>query len=180
MFSSVHVFQHDLLLSQFRLSDDCHKRDVFGVGVAHLFFHLRRPHWQRVERNGILLSSENGRIREDINIKVVRFFAYLHDKCRLDNWTDIEHGVRAADMLSIIRNTILRDFTDEEVSLLERACRYHTTEHRTGNPTIDVCFDADRLDLGRVGIVPNPRRMATEQGAYYAANIYLIDELRKL
>ena len=108
------------------------------------------------------------------------WFVYLHDKCRLDNWTDIEHGVRAADMLSTIRNTILRDFTDEEVSLLERACRYHTTEHRTGNPTIDVCFDADRLDLGRVGIVPNPKRMATEQGAYYAANIYLIDELRKL
>ena len=145
------------------------------LGETHGF-----PHWQRVERNGILLSAENGRIREDINIKVVRFFAYLHDNCRLDNWTDIEHGVRAADMLSIIRNTILRDFTDEEVSLLERACRYHTTEHRTGNPTIDVCFDADRLDLGRVGIVPNPRRMATEQGAYYAANIYLIDELRKL
>ena len=62
----------------------------------------------------------------------------------------------------------MKDFTDEDVSLLERACRYHTTELRTGNPTIDVCFDADRLDLGRVGIVPNPKRMATEQGAYYA------------
>ncbi|MDO4757501.1 MAG: hypothetical protein Q4A54_14235 [Parabacteroides sp.] len=135
------------------------------------------PHWKRVERNGILLSMENGCIRKDINIKVVRFFAYLHDKCRYDNWTDIEHGVRAADMLLSIRYTILKDFTYEEVSLLERACRYHTTEHRTGNPTIDICFDADRLDLGRVGIVPNPKRMATEQGAYYAENIYLIDEL---
>jgi uncharacterized protein len=135
------------------------------------------PHWQRVERNGILLSLENGRIREDINIKVVRFFAYLHDKCRLDNWTDWEHGVRSADMLSSIRDTILKDFTDEEVCLLEKACRYHTTEHRTGNPTIDVCFDADRLDLGRVGIVPDPERMATEQGAYYAENIHLMDSL---
>ena len=135
------------------------------------------PHWQRVERNGILLSMENGRIREDINIKVVRFFAYLHDKCRLDNWTDWEHGVRSADMLSSIRDTILKDFTDEEVCLLEKACRYHTTEHRTGNPTIDVCFDADRLDLDRVGIVPDPERMATEQGAYYAENIHLMDRL---
>ncbi len=135
------------------------------------------PHWQRVERNGILLSMENGRIREDINIKVVRFFAYLHDKCRLDNWTDWEHGVRSADMLSSIRDTILKDFTDEEVFLLEKACRYHTTEHRTGNPTIDVCFDADRLDLDRVGIIPDPKRMATEQGAYYAENIHLMDSL---
>jgi uncharacterized protein len=134
-------------------------------------------HWQRVERNGIILSTENGAIRQDVNIKVVRFFAYLHDKCRLNDWADLEHGVRAADMIPTIRNTILKDFTDEEVALLEKACRYHTTEHRTGNPTIDVCFDADRLDLGRVGIVPNPKRMATEQGAYYAANIHLINKL---
>ena len=28
----------------------------------------------------------------------------------------------------------------------------------------------------RVGIVLNPKRMATEQGAYYAANIHLIEE----
>ncbi len=133
-------------------------------------------HWQRVERNGILLSLENGRIREDINIKVVRFFAYLHDKCRLNDWADLEHGVRAAEMLSTIRYTILKDFTDEEIALLGKACRYHTTELRTGNPTIDVCFDADRLDLCRVGIAPNPKRMATKQGAYYAANIYLVDK----
>jgi len=133
-------------------------------------------HWQRVERNGIILSSENGSIRKDINIKVVRFFAYLHDKCRLNDWADLEHGVRSADMLPSIRNTILRDLNDEEVSLLDKACRYHATEHRTGIPTVDVCFDADRLDLGRVGIVPNPKRMATEQGTYYAANIHLIEE----
>ena len=94
----------------------------------------------------------------------------------MNDWADLEHGVRAADMIPTIRNTILKDFTDEEVALLEKACRYHTTEHHTGIPTVDVCFDADRLDLGRVGIVPNPKRMATEQGAYYAANIHLIEE----
>lgn len=132
------------------------------------------PHWQRVERNGIILSMQNGRFRDDINIKVVRFFAYLHDKCRLNDCADLEHGVRSADMLVTIRNTILKDFTDEEVSLLEKACRYHTTELRTGIPTIDVCFDADRLDLCRVGITPNPKLMASEQGAYYATNIHLL------
>lgn len=95
----------------------------------------------------------------------------------MNDWADLEHGVRAADMIPTIRNTILKDFTDEEVALLEKACRYHTTEHRIGNPTIDVCFDADRLDLGRVGIVPNPKLMATEQGAFYAANINLINKL---
>lgn len=136
-------------------------------------------HWQRVERNGILLSTENGTIRKDVNLKVVRFFAYLHDKCRLNDWADLDHGIRSADMLPGIRETILKDFTDEEVSLLDKACRYHTTEQCTGIPTVDVCFDADRLDLGRVGVKPNPKFMATEQGAYYAANIHFIDELNK-
>ena len=28
----------------------------------------------------------------------------------------------------------------------------------------DACFDADRLDLGRVGITPDPKKMATERG----------------
>ena len=131
-------------------------------------------HWQRVERNGIILSIGDGAVREGVNIKVVRAFAYLHDKCRIDDWEDIEHGARAADMLPSIRTTVLKDFTDDEVALLQQACRYHTTKHRTGDATVDICFDADRLDLGRVGIIPNPRKMATEQGAYYAANIHLI------
>ncbi len=133
------------------------------------------PHWQRVERNGILLSMQDGRIREDIDIQVVRYFAYLHDKCRRNNGPDWEHGSRAADLIPTIRTTILRELTNEEVGLLEKACRYHTTERRMGNPTIDVCFDADRLDLGRVGVRPNPKLMATEQGAYFAANIHLLE-----
>lgn len=73
-----------------------------------------------MERNGIILSTENGCFREDINIKVVRFFAYLHDKCRLNDWADLEHDIRLANMLPSIKNTILKDFTDEEVSLLEK------------------------------------------------------------
>lgn len=57
------------------------------------------------------------------------------------------------------------------LSLLCKACELHTVCHRTGNPTIDACFDADRLDLMRVGIIPNPKRMATIRGAFYAANM---------
>ena len=34
--------------------------------------------------------------------------------------------------------------------------------------TVNACFDADRLDLGRVGIIPNPDKMATVQGRILA------------
>lgn len=129
-------------------------------------------HWQRVERNGILLSLTmcNGKLcfRKEVNIKVVCLFAYLHDKCRLDNETDLKHGERAADMLHTIRDTLLKDLDYKEFSLLEQACRLHTTTHKTGNPTIDTCFDADRLDLKRVGIEPCPEKMATFFGELYA------------
>ena len=57
------------------------------------------------------------------------------------------------------------------LSLLCKACELHTVCHSTGNPTIDTCFDADRLDLMRVGITPDPEKMATERGKFYAANM---------
>ena len=41
---------------------------------------------------------------------------------------------------------------------------------QTGNPTIDACFDSDRLDLWRVGIIPDPDRLATEKGKEIARN----------
>ena len=61
----------------------------------------------------------------------------------------------------------------EDISLLKEACRLHTVADRTGNPTIDACFDADRLDLGRVGIIPDPERMATKKGKEIANALYV-------
>lgn len=142
------------------------------------------PHWQRVERNGILLSMEKHagvyQFNKNVKLNVIRAFAYLHDKWRVDNYSDLEHGARAAKMLCGIRDSILSELDDEEFYLLETACRLHTTTHKTGNLTIDICFDADRLDLNRVGIIPDPSRMATEKGAYYARYPEAFKELIRL
>ena len=45
----------------------------------------------------------------------------------------------------------------------------HTIADRTGDITIDTCFDADRMDLLRVGIKPLPDRMASKKGAELVA-----------
>ena len=42
------------------------------------------------------------------------------------------------------------------------------TEPRSGDATIDTCYDADRLDLGRVGIKLDPNKIATAFGARIA------------
>lgn len=115
-------------------------------------------HWERVDRNGQMLATL------DCDLTVIRLFAYLHDSCRVDDSYDDQHGPRAAKMIVSLRQTLLKDLNDHQFELLLTACYLHTTAHSTGDPTIDVCFDADRLDLGRVGITPNPRKMATKRG----------------
>ena len=115
-------------------------------------------HWDRVYENGQKLMTP------EVNPLVVALFAYLHDSCREDDWADIEHGSRAAEWIDTIRESHLREVSDEEIEMLKKACRLHTTVQKTGNPTIDACFDADRLDLWRIGITPDPERLATEKG----------------
>lgn len=119
-------------------------------------------HWLRVEKNGIMLSTP------EVNPYIVTAFAFLHDSCRVDNGYDVQHGVRALTKIDEIRHTILKNFTDQEIDRLKTACRYHTTKARTNDMTVNVCFDADRLDLLRVGILPDPKKMATPQGAAFA------------
>ena len=129
------------------------------------------PHWQRVETNGIRLcagynTSDNS--EEIPDLLVVRCFAYLHDAGRMSNHEDPEHGLRSAEIAATIRDTILRDLSGEQFEKLVIACREHTRTQRTGDITIDTCFDADRLDLPRAGIIPDPKKMATVAGAEIA------------
>ncbi|MBL3599333.1 MAG: hypothetical protein JMN25_05635 [gamma proteobacterium endosymbiont of Lamellibrachia anaximandri] len=61
-----------------------------------------------------------------------------------------------------------RRLTDGQMQQLTAACEGHTHAHTHADMTIATCWDADRLDLGRVGIRPDPQRMATQAGAMLA------------
>ena len=56
----------------------------------------------------------------------------------------------------------LFDLPDHEFQLLHHACWGHTHERTHPDITIQTCWDADRLDLGRVGIMPVAGRLCTE------------------
>ena len=122
-------------------------------------------HWDRVARNGESLHVP------DADMEVVLCFAYLHDVERESDAYDEEHGPRAAELIDQIRDSVLGFLDDKQIGLLKDACTYHTTVPRTGNPTIDTCFDADRLDLPRAFIIPDPDKMATKEGAEKAKQI---------
>jgi uncharacterized protein len=112
-------------------------------------------HWERVRDNGLRLARVTG-----ANPTVVELFAYLHDSRRLDDWEDFGHGARAAVYLQTLRGRFF-DVSDEELELLIYACRHHSDGLSDGDVTVLACWDADRLDLGRVGIRPDPRYLCT-------------------
>lgn len=115
-------------------------------------------HWKRVEQNGLILAQKNG-ARED----VVRLFAVFHDSKRRSEFDDPDHGRRGADFAKQLRN-VLYQIDDTGFDLLYKACEIHTSAKTCTDITIGTCLDADRLDLGRVGIEPDEAYMSTEYG----------------
>jgi len=113
-------------------------------------------HWARVERNGRVLAPSVG-----ADIRVVRLFAYFHDCRRLNDSSDPGHGPRAAQYVQSIR-ALLEGLEPSGLALLVAACEGHTHQITTQDPTIGVCWDADRLDLPRVGIRPKIRFFHTK------------------
>ena len=119
-------------------------------------------HWRRVERNACIMATQTGVI-----VEVVRLFALFHDSRRENDGHDPDHGKRGAEFAAQVRGTGF-DLPDENYDLLHYACVWHTDGHHHDDPTIGTCWDADRLDLGRVGIIPKPKYMSTPFGAEIA------------
>lgn len=57
---------------------------------------------------------------------------------------------------------------DETVVRLFAVFHDAERENESDEPTIGTCWDADRMDLPRVGIQPDPQKMSTQEGHDYA------------
>jgi uncharacterized protein len=124
-------------------------------------------HWQRVDEFGLNIAKASG-----ADLTVVRLFALLHDSCRQDEGADLNHGTRAAEMLNRIVPAVFA-IDPGRFDLLKEAIRLHTSGLTTNEPTIGTCWDADRLDIGRVGMTPSAQYMSTEAGKNMAAGFAL-------
>jgi len=135
-------------------------------------------HWKRVERNALYLAQFN-----NADKKVLSYFAYLHDIMRENDGRDLGHGPRAAAFIMKYRDSF--PLSDNQFKQLKDACKGHTVGQRPNCITINTCWDADRLDIGRVGIVPNSeylynheaKRIADEND-YQALEIFEESHLR--
>lgn len=113
-------------------------------------------HWLRVRDNGLRLAGLTGARRD-----VVELFALFHDSKRLNDRRDPQHGERGASFAQSLVGSLF-ELDPEGLELLMAACRGHTDGLTVGDPTVITCWDADRLDLGRIGVKPDPARLCTE------------------
>jgi uncharacterized protein len=114
------------------------------------------PHWARVRVNGLSIAALNG-ARPD----VVELFSLLHDSQRMNDDCDSQHGARAGDFIAKLNDDYLV-LDRRGLEMLIFACRYHSDGMTEADVTIQTCWDADRLDLARVGIWPEKQRLCTD------------------
>ena len=112
-------------------------------------------HWERVAEYGCIIARH-----EKLNERILVLFGYFHDCKRHSDGRDPDHGPRAAEYVAT--------FSAEELGLSEVdhqrliiACRHHTYECETKDITIKACWDADRLDIGRIGFRTDPKKLFT-------------------
>jgi len=118
-------------------------------------------HWRRVYENTQKLS-----VHYKIESEVFELFALLHDSKRENEFVDKHHGKRASEFVKelLTEGEIFLD--NKEAKRLIYACANHTHSDKNdplfNDLIVQICFDSDRLDIGRVGYVVNPDYLATE------------------
>ena len=70
----------------------------------------------------------------------------------------------------IIRLFALLVLDQPRLELLMFACKYHNDRAvHSKNVTVNICWDSDRIDLTRVGLLPSEIQLTTQAGKEYIA-----------
>jgi uncharacterized protein len=147
-------------LTRYRLKRYLKKHSVLWLDPLH-----GSAHWQKVETIGLAIARRNG-----ADQAVVSLFAWLHDSCRTEELADATHGERAAKLANKLRGPLL-SLSDAQFETLHYALKFHAHGLVCEDRTVGTCWDADRLDLGRVGTPPQAEYMSTEEGRVLVAKI---------
>jgi uncharacterized protein len=115
-------------------------------------------HWLRVFGHAVSLAEQTA----GADAEICELFALLHDCERWNEGTDSEHGPRAAAYVRELYREGLLPIAEQKLATLCEACTHHASGRISSDPTIGVCWDADRLDLPRVGARVERRYLSTE------------------
>jgi uncharacterized protein len=113
-------------------------------------------HWQRVATIGHRL------LARTVDPAVVFTFSLVHDAARQHDGRDRNHGRRAALLVDQLVDRGLLVLAVDQAQLLRAACAGHADGRTSNDATIGACWDADRLDLWRLGCRPDPVLLSTQ------------------
>lgn len=116
-------------------------------------------HWRAVAQAGWYIANAT----PEVDPLVVYLFAALHDTQRHNEYSDPEHGERAALVCGGLFGEGKLPISTQQYLALHLALREHNGAHpdRFSN-VVKACFDADRLNLWRVGKIPDPDLLGTD------------------
>ena len=174
--------------SEIQKEENRKESDIFNAVIAEVKKQFRLDinslhgisHWNRVREIGFYLARKT-----EADLRVAVLFAALHDSCRENEGADPEHGSRAVEYLLGLNNKGLLPIDDKQLNQLTYACENHSKRSaKSDDITIQACWDADRLDLYRVGEIPDPAFLYTEAGKSpeaidFALQLYLKSRQRR-
>jgi uncharacterized protein len=113
-------------------------------------------HWRDVARMGQILYEDS---KLNVNPELIFLFALLHDSQRLNEYNDPDHGLRAS---FLVEGLILNGTLPESAEVLIPILIAHDQGLTSVDPLTGLCWDADRLTLWRVGVVPDSKYASTD------------------
>lgn len=134
-------------------------------------------HWARVYRFGLILAEHCALTAAER--RCVEVFALTHDLGRVDDNGGNQHALDGAVYFREYAGTLFPDLDEPACNLVETAIRHHSDgltadvadrqgmlahlsgERESVRLVIGCCWDADRLDLLRLGMYPRPEKMST-------------------
>lgn len=125
--------------------------DEDAIGAFH-----GPAHWQRVSQHAVAISRSLG-----ISPLIPFVFSLVHDSQRENEHFDLDHGPRAAAFIHKHRHDLFGFLNGLQIEHLALACAEHSNGITEGPVYAQACWDADRLDLGRVGIYPESECLCT-------------------
>ncbi len=129
---------------------------VLGSPLARSELH-GEDHWRRVAVAGSRIADRT----LGVDRLVVLLFAILHDAGRLRDFFDEHHAYRGARLArELLEDGVV--VSEGQLETLLFAVERHDAGETTEDPTVAACWDADRLDLWRLGVRPDPRLLSTE------------------
>jgi uncharacterized protein len=130
-------------------------------------------HWRSVAHVGL----EIGAATPGADLELVFLFSLLHDAMRRTDFGDPNHGRRAGGLIRDLKRERLLDLPQERERVLLSACCLHSDGSTSPDPTIGACWDADRLNLWRVGLTPVDRFLSTPEGRRPERAAWALDAL---